>query len=287
MSVNLESRNIRRLRHHQPISGWSRNPSDSHIEQPVRIHTLGRFSVQLNEQVLSLSQSRQQRPCELLKALIAFGGRDVHAELLCQSLWPDTDGDDAQNAFDVTLHRLRRVFGIKDLFILRDRRLTLNAHLAWVDAWAFERLVNHSERLLERMDDPLIARQLRRCGERLLNLYNGGFLEREATHIWSLTLRERLRSKLLRHILEAGQCWEQAGEWDKAIRFYRKGLEIDPLTESIYQRLMICFRDTQRVAEGLGAFHQCRKVLAEQFRISPSPQTLELYSDLKKLSNSA
>jgi two-component SAPR family response regulator len=285
MGFNLEGRAIRRLRQHQPISGWSRIPKGSYAEQPLRIHTLGRFSVQINDRALDLA--RQQRPLELLKALIAFGGRDVHADLLSQALWPDAEGDDAQNAFDVTLHRLRRAFGIKGLLILRDRRLTLNNQLVWVDAWSFERLVNHSERLLDRVEDPLIAVQLRRCGERLLNLYTGHFMEREATQPWCLTLRERLRSKLLRHIIDAGRCWERAGEWDRAIRFYRKGLEIDPLMEALYQRLMICFRDTRRIAEGLGAFHQCRKVLAEQFRISPSPRTLELYSALKKLSHSA
>lgn len=281
MGVNLESRRIRRLYQQQPVSRWTRSPGSASSDQPVRIHTLGRFSVQLHQQPLSLTQTPRQRPFELLKALIALGGRDVHAEILCQALWPDAEGDSAQNTFDVTLHRLRHLFAIKDLFIVCDRRLTLNSRLAWVDAWAFERLANHSERILEQAKDLGMAQQLTRCSDRLLHLYQGGFLEREATQSWGLTLRERLRSKLLRHILDTGQVWENAGEWDRAIRFYRRGLEIDPLTEQYYQRLMICYRATRRLAEAMATFRRCRQVLADQFHISPSTETLRLYASLR------
>jgi DNA-binding SARP family transcriptional activator len=281
MGVNLESRQSRRLQQRQPLSSWSRSPDRSGADHPVHIHTLGRFSVQLHHQSLVHNRSRQQRPFELLQALIAFGGRDIHAEVLSQALWPDTEGDNAQNAFDVTLHRLRHLFGIEDLFMVHDRRLTLNSSLAWVDAWAFERLVNHSERLLKRAEDPMTGRQIAHCSERLLNLYQGGFLERESTCPWMLTLRERLRSKLLRHLLDTGQAWENAGEWDKAIRFYQKALEIEPFSEQLYQRLMISYRETQCIADALATFRRCQRVLANQFQIPPSQLTHRIYLSLR------
>ena len=248
----------------------------------VRIHTLGRFSVQLHGRPLTGAvRPRYQRSLELLQALIAFGGRDVHAELLSQALWPDAEGDNAQNAFDVTLHRLRQLLDVEGLLLMHDRRLTLNSELAWVDAWTFERLVNQAERLLGRIQEPAVARRVARCEERLLNLYQGAFLEREATRSWSLSLRERLRSKLLRHMDEAGPAWERVGQWDTAIRYYRKALEIDPLIESLYRRLMYCFRETGRLAEALATYQRCRLVLAQQLQIEPSRATRELYNSLR------
>jgi DNA-binding SARP family transcriptional activator len=247
----------------------------------VRIYTLGRFSVQLNGHAVSPKQSSQHRPMELLQALIALGGRDVGVELLSQALWPDADGDLAKNNFDVTLHRLRRLFGINELLRLSDQRLTLNSDLAWVDVWTFERLVNHAERLLPLAADEVVMRQLTRVSESLATLYQGNFLDREAGNAWSLTLRERLRSKLLRHVLESGQVWERLGEWEQAIRLYRKGLEIDSLTEALYQRLMICFRETGHRGDALAVFERCREILARQFQIDPSATTLALYSSLK------
>jgi len=282
MNTDLRNPGTRELPGLQPEAVWNETAIESDLDRPVRIHSLGRFSVQLHQQTITGSvKARNQRPLELLQALIAFGGRGVHAELLSQALWPDAEGDKAQNAFDVTLHRLRQLIGLKDLFLVHDRRLTLNSELAWVDAWAFERAVNHAERLVNRFDEPLAVCELARSEDRILALYQGAFLEREATRTWSLSLRERLRSKLLRHIAEAGRAWETAGEWDQAVRCYRRGLEIDPLIEALYQRLMHCFRQTGRVAEALATYQRCRSVLAEQFEIEPSQATRELYKSLR------
>lgn len=281
MGLNLEGGNLRRLYQRQPVSGWSRVPDNIGEDHPVRVHTLGRFSIQLHGQALTSSHSRQHRPLQLLQALIALGGRDVGAEMLGQALWPDADGDMAKNTFDVTLHRLRRLLDVKDLLVLRDQRLTLNSELAWVDAWTFERLVNHAERLLVHAGDPLVMRQLSRIGERLVTLYQGNFLERETSSGWSLTLRERLRSKLLRHILDNGRLQEGLDQWDAAIRLYRRGLEIDPLTEALYQRLMVCYRENGQRGDALATFERCRVVLARQFQIPPSAATLELADSLK------
>lgn len=281
MGVNLERRQISRLHQQQLVGGWSQTSEPDRQDHPVHIHTLGRFSVQLHHQAVVMKQSRQQRPVELLQALIALGGRGVSTEVLSQSLWPDADGDAANNTFDVTLYRLRRLLDIQNLLLLRDHRLSLNDDLAWVDAWAFERLVNHAERLLVRTDDPVILRQLARVEERLLTLYQGGFLNREATNTWSLTLRERLRSKLLRHILDAGLVWERTGEWERAVRFYRKGLEIDPLIEELYQRLILCFKATGRRGDAMAVYRRCQEILNQHFHIRPSAETLELYASLK------
>lgn len=283
MGVNLEGRRLRRQFQREPVSGWSRIPDTQGIDHPLRIHTLGRFSIQVDGAALAVGRqpARQHRPLELLQVLIALGGRDVDIELLSHALWPDTDGDLARNTFEVTLHRLRRLLGIRELLQLSDRRLTLNSSLAWVDAWAFERLANHAERLLPRSGDPVIQQQLARVGERLLALYQGNFLDREASRAWSLTLRERLRSKLLRHITDTGSVWERSGDWQRAINYYRRGLEIDPLTESLYQRLMICYRETGHLGDAMATFRRCEHVLESQFGIAPSAATLELQASLR------
>lgn len=282
MHAQVEHHHISELAHQQQVSNWNRSPiATGSDDYPVRIRALGRFSIQHEQAVMGLSQSRKQRPFEMLQALIAFGGREVHADLLCQALWPDAEGDMAQNSFDVTLYRLRRTFGIKNLFRLTDRHLTLDNELAWVDVWEFERLVNHCERLLARSYDIETVREIIDCSERLLNLYQGAFLEREPMQGWTLHLRERLRSKLMRHILDTGRVCENHSCLDAAIRLYRKGLEIDPLIEELYLRLMTCHRDGGHIAEAIGVFNHCKSLLSQHLQITPSKSTLALYASLR------
>ena len=79
---------------------------DAAVSQTVRIYTLGRFSLLLHGQPAIFGRKTPQRPLELLKAVIAYGGRDISLSLLTAALWPDSDGDDARRAFDTTLFRL-------------------------------------------------------------------------------------------------------------------------------------------------------------------------------------
>ena len=254
------------------------NPDPEYL---VEIHTLGRFGVKRLEQPLVFPVARQQRALELLQALIAFGGRDVSIELLCQALWPDADGDTAKNTFDVTLHRLRKFLEARDILLLREGHLTLNSKLAWVDVWALEKLVNHCRPLLRQTVKPAIARELTDCSEHIQFLYQGAFLSREPVRPWAISQRERLRSKVLIHLIDAGQAWETLGNAENAIRCYHGGLEIEPLAEELYQKLIRCYRDNKRIAEAMATFNRCKQVLAEQLQISPAPATLDLYVTLR------
>jgi pentatricopeptide repeat protein len=79
-----------------------------------------------------------------------------------------------------------------------------------------------------------------------------------------------LRSKFIRAVLHAGRNWEQAGEADKAIAFYQKGLEVDPLSEDIFRCLISCYVRMGRIAEARAAYHQCCKTFSAVLGVSPS-----------------
>ena len=76
---------------------------------------------------------------ELLKALIALGGGDVPTDKLIDILWTEPLEGDEQKAFDVTVHRLRKLLGHEKAIQVTDRRVSLNPQIVWVDLWALER----------------------------------------------------------------------------------------------------------------------------------------------------
>lgn len=248
--------------------------------QTIRIHTLGRFSVQVDGQSLSPTHLRQHKPLELVQAIISLGGRNVSADLISSSLWPDAEGDDAANAFDVSLHRARRLLEHKDAITVHGGRYSINNERVWVDAWVFERLLNQVDRALMLSKGQAVSKRAEQLLNRALLLYQGAFLSREPIKPWNLSLRERLRSKLLRSIIDVGQIAEHNLHWTTAIPFYKKGLEIDTFAETLYQRLMICYKQTGHQAEALAVYQRCRSNLSNGLCIAPSDETEKIRTGL-------
>ncbi len=248
--------------------------------QTIRVHTLGRFSVQIDGQPLAASRLRQHKPLELVQAIISLGGRDVSADLICHSLWPDAEGDDGANALDVTLHRTRRLLEYPDAITARGGRYSINNERVWVDAWVFERLLNQVDRTLMLSKGQAVSKRTGQLLNRALLLYQGAFLSREQIKPWNLSLRERLRSKLLRCIIDVGRVAEKNKAWPLAIAFYKKGLEIETFAEILYQRLMICYQQTGRKAEALSIYQRCRANLSSGLCIAPSPETEQIRASL-------
>ena len=143
---------------------------------PIKIFTLGRFSILGDQDYLEFTGNGQRKSLELLKALIAMGGREVGELRLSEALWPDSEGDVAHSTFAVTLHRLRKLMGPKALQ-LSDSRLTLNPQYCWVDVWAAERLCGEIKQIMySRQQDSYAIKYL---VSEITNLYHGPFLGNE------------------------------------------------------------------------------------------------------------
>jgi LuxR family maltose regulon positive regulatory protein len=71
--------------------------------------------------------------------------------------------------------------------------------------------------------------------------------------------------------VQAGRHREQAREWDKAIAWYQKGLEVDPLSEDMYRGLISCNMRMGRAPEANAAYQRCCKTLSAVLGVSPSP----------------
>jgi DNA-binding SARP family transcriptional activator len=248
---------------------------------PVIVYTLGRFSVLHKGKPLEYGRKVPQRPLLFLKTLIALGGRQVSVSSLTAILWPDADGDLAKRSFDTTLHRLRKLFEDESVLLLSDGKVSLDSSCCWIDVWSFERLLGQVQRIRTRDATGKDAYKLDQLTDRMLGLYQDHFLAREDMAPWSVSLRERLRSKFIYNLLDVGRYWELHGFWDKAVQCYQKGLEVDDLIEVFYQRLMLCCLETRRISEGMSVYRRCRQILSVVLGLQPEPETDAIYQSLK------
>jgi ATP/maltotriose-dependent transcriptional regulator MalT/DNA-binding SARP family transcriptional activator len=240
------------------------SPAMAHWPWPLALRTLGDFVV-LRDGVPLVSKGKaQKRPLEMLKALIAQGGRNVDASVLTAQLWPDADGDDAKTSFDSGLYRLRKLLAVDGALTLADGRLSLNDAVVWLDVWAFEHALDATPADVDGA----------------LALYRGHFLGLEAPAAWALPLRDRLQARLSRAVLARGQALEAQRGFAAARLLYERALELDNLAEAIYRRLMVCQRELGDPAGALTTYRRCRDLLSIVLGRKPAAETEAIRASL-------
>jgi DNA-binding SARP family transcriptional activator len=247
----------------------------------VRIYTLGAFRVVKDGQTIEFSGKAQRRPLDLLKVLIAYGGKSVDVNMVMGALWPDSQGDAAQKSFDTTLHRLRKLLA-DDVVTLTNRGVSLNPKLCWVDIWEFDQLASLPVHAQSSEDDGagVPGRDADAVIDRVFQLYKGDFLCFEEEQQWIFAPADKFKSKFIRFVRKAGDLLEQHGNWSRAIEVYRRGIEVDNLSEDLYRALMESQRRGGSVADALETYRRCRQMLSVLLSIAPSERTTALYRQL-------
>ena len=229
----------------------------------VRIYTLGQFTVTVDDIPIQTSIPATRKPLALLKALIAFGGRNVKQQMLIRTLWADADGDVTRKTFEITLHRLRKLFGACAPLILKNKELSLDARSCWLDCWALERL-------LSTLDTATGATEVDTLLDAVFSLYQGPFFGDDDDLSSALQMQERLRSRLLRGVLRAAQCCKDEACNELAIRCYQRLLEVEPTAEEGYRHLIRLHQHAGRHADAQTCYLRCERILRKLLGVAPS-----------------
>jgi DNA-binding SARP family transcriptional activator len=241
---------------------------------PIRVRTLGRFDVEIGGKVLSMRGKVARKPLELLQFVIASGGSEVAASNAMFALWPDLDGDKAKSAFNVAVHRLRKLLGRDDAVTLELGRLGLATQVMWVDCLAFEAQVDP-------MALPLTAATAHHA-QRAQALYRGHFLHDDEEHTWLLAHRSRLSSKY-RRVVRALTEYAAASSDDTGVRdLLERAIELDPLAEDLARLLMQHLAARGEGAAALLVFERCATALTRLLGAAPSAATRELAASLRR-----
>lgn len=240
---------------------------------PIRIYTLGRFSLLKENEPVTFSNKVQKKPLELLRTLIALGGKEVHENTLMEALWPDAEGDQAKQNLKATVHRVRKLLEV-DVLRWHESRLTLDSYRCWVDVSALERLLNLNP------DQLTDQQQIIRNANQIFKAYQGPFLQDDdACHV--LGMRERLRSKILRQLEQMSVRLFEQNNYSEAIAIYLKALEIEPLSENFYQGLMRSYIALGQLCNARNTYERCKKMLHAYLGLAPTPETEEIAQSIK------
>ena len=238
---------------------------------PVKIHTLGRFAVEINGHPLQFSRKTQKKPLDMLRVLVAHGGVRVEAATITAQLWPGAEGDAGKMSFDSNLHRLRRLIGVDGVLLTSEGTLSLDPSKCWIDTMALDDVVTRVERAAHASVNP--GEAIVPFMKELLQLYAGHFLVSETQEAWAVAARDKFRAKFIRAVAVVGGSLEARQEWEQAVALFSRALELDNLAEALYRRLMVCYRELGEPAEALNVYRRCREMLSIVLGVKPSLET--------------
>lgn len=235
---------------------------------PVHLHTMGELHILVEGEPLRFTGKSQQKPLDLLKALIVYGKRGITQETLADLLWPDTDGGAIKSTVNSTVHRLRKLLKHPDAVLVQNRRLYLNPRCCWVDAWSLEESLESHKAASTRL-------------ETLLDQLNGQFLAGDTEpHI--LFYRDQLSAKLTHrlktHLTEPNRQQDPSA----LISLCERALTLDPTLEPFYQHLVKAYAANGQTAEALKAYHRYQRFLQTHPGTTPPTDIQMLYNDLTK-----
>lgn len=226
----------------------------------------------------------------LLVYLAVEADRAHRRESLAGLLWPDFPDTAARDNLRQALSNLRQTIGDRTAeppFLLIDRQ-TVQFNLASdhaSDVATFTALIAACERHAHPH-----AERCEPCNVRLeeaVALYHGDFLAQlfveDSIPIeeWVLLKREWLHQQAVEALARLANYHERRGDYARARSFARRQLQLEPWREEAHRQLMrLLVRAGQRSA-AIAQYEACRRILADEFGVEPSPETAALYERLR------
>lgn len=247
---------------------------------PIEIRAIGPLEIRVDDATLRFEGKAQRKPLVMLKALVALGARNVPQDQLIDAVWQEPVEGDERKAFDVTVHRLRKLLGHDRGILVSDGRVGLNPDIVWLDVWALDVRLGAPKPAAPDFDGA--AAELERAAPAVMELYRGQFLAGEADSAWTLPMRNRIGSRFQRFVLQLGEHWELNGRQEHAAALYERALEIDPEVELFYRKLMLCLRGQGKGMQAADVYRRCRQMLSARFGATPAQATEDVYRGLSQ-----
>lgn len=253
----------------------------------LRIYLLGQFRIERNGghewQAVTDRTWHRRRARALLGCLLSTTSRRLGREQAMEALWPDLDIETAANRLNGAVHEARQVLepGItrpaasRMLRLERDVLILADASQIWVDAEAFESLLNKANGTT----DPQQVEQLL---EEASKLYGGDYLLEELYSEWASPRRESLRRGWMGLLLKLAELRASRGALTSAIEPLDRLLTTDPTHETAVRRLMEILTRLDRRGEALRAYRRLADTLTRDYESEPLPETTQLYEALRQ-----
>lgn len=213
---------------------------------------------------------------ELLAYLITRSGKPVSRKELISVLFDGVEDKKTVNHLHVTVYNLRKTlesFGVHRQYITLQEDYTLEIAPGVCD---YVDLVNFLQQ------NPILDEDNYKEAQRLLQLYQGAFLEEE-DYIWAVEVRAWAEQMVEDLTLKLAEYYETTGEFIKAEQNLLALLGNNPLSEQGHHFLMDLYLARNFRIKFVRHYEKYRKIWKEELRISPEERYTRLYKKISDL----
>jgi DNA-binding SARP family transcriptional activator len=242
--------------------------------RPIEVSVLGRSRISAHGQEIT---SRLRGSAKELLTWYLLRPDGAPAEAAIDALWPDVPPERGPerfwNALGNLRSRLRDPHGGSEIEVLAKAgdHYRPQAELLAVDLWEFQQALGQAAHA--QSDD--VARE---ALERAVSLYRGPFVD-GADYLWVEPIREDLHRRALDAHLRLAELHAQADHREVAIEVLEHTIEVDPICEEAYRRLMALQARLDRADAAQRTWRLLQGRLAE-LDLEPEPITVALYGQV-------
>lgn len=248
------------------------------------VRMFGGLEVTIGQKVIG-ERDWGKRKARLLFAMIAARrGSDVPREQILDQLWPDLEPERARNNFYVVWSTMKAA--------LTPEGETPGRTCPYVESFRGRCRITRSAVRMDLDDFEIAQADLRAAEEgadveavldalrRISAAYRGDFLPGDVYEECFGPLRDSYRFDFLSAMNRGTAKLIALGEPAEALVFARRGLQVDPTREDLYQLALRAHIDSGQRSAAIETFLQCRAQLVDELGLDPSAETIALYEEI-------
>jgi len=220
----------------------------------------------------------------LLVYLVVTKGKFSRDEL-ATLLWPESDQSNARASLRRTLYVVNKNVG-EEILLTSGETIYLNPKIdTWTDVETFQR--NIGECNIEGAPSIDLDANCIASLENAVALYKGDFLagfsllDSPGFDEWQFFEAENLRGLLSLVLKQLVSTYESQGDISRAIHHARHWLSLDTMHEPAHRLLMELYEKSGQHAAALRQYKECRRILDQEFGVTPQLETNELYENIR------
>lgn len=249
------------------------------LPPPLRIETLGQFSIWKGRYRLADASFNRRKSGELLRFLLLQNNRAAGRELIIEALWPEAASDNPSNLLNQATSNLRHALEphLPDKFPSRYLKVEgelISLRLPPGSSVDFE----HFERVLPIAIQTHSAERLQEA----LKLYAGELFPADRYADWSEEKRQELKDLWQRGMLALAKIYLDNGQNYLAINCCRQVLHSDPWNEEAALMGMQAYIGLNDIPHALQVYQALEKTLREDLDTIPGADLRTLAEKIRR-----